>query len=65
MKAVNIEWDVDWEEIEEYMDKEDLRSELPKEIELPEWIDLEDEDAMSDYISDFSGFCHKGFEIEK
>ena len=52
MKAINIEWDVDY--------KEDLYS-LPAEIEIPE--DLEDEDEISDYISDVTGFCHFGFEL--
>ena len=52
MKAINIEWDVDY--------KEDLYA-LPTEIEIPE--DLEDEDEISDYISDVTGFCHFGFEL--
>jgi hypothetical protein len=55
MKAVNIQWDVD--------DIRDLEF-LPTEIELPDNIDLEDEDAISDYLSDETGFCHKGFELE-
>jgi hypothetical protein len=51
-KAFNIKWDVDYEE--------DLES-LPTEIEIPE--DLEDDDDISDYLSDTTGFCHAGFEI--
>lgn len=27
--------------------------------------DIEDEEAISDYISDVTGFCHKGFELEE
>ena len=53
MKAINIKWDVDTEE-----DLEDL----PTEIEIPDNIDIED-DVISDYISDVTGFCHYGFEL--
>lgn len=61
MKATHIQWDVDC--------KEDLKR-LPKEIEIPDEIieDLEDRDdiidAVSDYISDETGFCHRGFRLE-
>lgn len=54
MKAININWDVDC--------KEDLEF-LPTEIEIPNWIDCDDDDEISDYLSDLTGFCHKGFEI--
>ena len=50
MKAVNINWDTDGEYVE-----------LPTEIELPFWMVNEDEN--SDYISNETGFCHKGFEL--
>lgn len=53
MKAINIQWDTD-------LDKE-LLEHLPKEIEIPE--DITDENEISDYISDVTGFCHKGFEL--
>lgn len=52
MKAINIEWDVDY--------LEDLEN-LPQEIEIPNGI--EDDDEISDYISNYTGFCHKGFEL--
>lgn len=54
MKVVNIQWDVD--------DLNDLYY-LPQEIEIPD--DMEDEDEISDYITDETGFCHKGFELEE
>lgn len=56
MKAINIIWDVDYEEDLEF---------LPKEIEIPDWIEKDDgyEDEISDYISDVTGFCHCGFDI--
>lgn len=57
MKAINIEWDVD--------NKKDLKF-LPKEIEIPDYFDIEDDDEIdeiSDYLSDVTGFCHKGFEL--
>ena len=50
MKAINIKWDVDYDE------------DLPTEIEIPNNIDIED-DTISDYISDVTGFCHYGFEL--
>ena len=55
MKAFNIKWDVD--------DPEDLET-LPNEIEIPAEIQ-DDDDAISDYISDVTGFCHFGFETDE
>lgn len=52
MKAINILWDTDGEEVN-----------LPNEIEIPDWIDENDDDEISDYLSDVTGFCHFGFEI--
>lgn len=52
LKAINIIWDVDCDE-----DLEDL----PTEIRIPKRIMSEDE--ISDYISDVTGFCHKGYEL--
>lgn len=52
MKAVNIDWDVD--------NIEDLKF-LPTEIEIPE--NITDEEDISDYLSDETGFCHNGFEL--
>lgn len=47
-------WDVDY-------DKDcDL---LPSEIEIPEG--MEDEDEISDYLSDTTGYCHKAYVLEK
>lgn len=56
MKAINILWDVE--------DKKDLDF-LPNEIEIPDWIKKNEtyEEDVSNYISDFTGFCHYGFEI--
>lgn len=52
LKAVNIKWDVD--------DNEDLDF-LPTEIELP--YRMTDDEEISDYISDTTGFCHGDFEL--
>jgi hypothetical protein len=52
MKAINIIWDMDFEE--------DLKN-LPTEIEIPEG--MTDKEEISDYITDKIGFCHKGFEL--
>lgn len=51
MKAINIIWDIDFED--------DII--LPTEIDIPEG--MIDEDEISDYLSDFTGFCHKGFAL--
>lgn len=57
MKAINIKWDTDGDL--------ELLQELPKEIEIPEYLIDEDmnEDEVSDYISNVAGFCHYGFEM--
>lgn len=57
-KIFNIQYDVDY--------KKDLNG-LPKELEIDvetnDYIDEEYiEDIISDYISDVTGFCHRGFE---
>lgn len=52
MKAINILWDTDGEEVN-----------LPNEIEIPDWVDKEDDDEISDYLSDKTGFCHFGYEL--
>lgn len=52
MKAINIDWDVD--------NKEELEN-LPTEIEIPD--ELKTDDEVSDYISDITGFCHRGYEL--
>lgn len=54
MKAVDIEWDVDYEEDREL---------LPTEIEIPHG--MKDEDEISDYLSDVTGYCHKGYALVK
>lgn len=53
MKAINIQWDVDNTAELEF---------LPAEIEIPHGMDST-EDDISDYISELTGFCHKGFEL--
>jgi hypothetical protein len=52
MKASAIIWDTDDENVD-----------LPSELELPEG--MEDEDEISDYITEQTGYCHKGFIIEE
>ena len=53
MIAYNIQWDTD------DIDPEDL--DLPNEITIPDTIT--DDDEISDYITDITGFCHFGFEL--
>lgn len=52
-KAVNIDWDTDGEDVD-----------LPKEVVIPKSI-ASDEDAISDYLSNLTGFCHRGFSVTK
>lgn len=51
--ATNIEWDLE----------EDNNVELPETIEIPDGIT--DEDEISDYLSEQTGYCHKGFVIKE
>lgn len=54
MKAVNIIWDAD--------NEEDITL-LPTEIKIPKG--MTDEDDISDYLSHMTGFCHKGYALER
>lgn len=51
MKAIKIKWDTDG-------DMEVLEK-LPTEMELPD--SMTDENEISDWLSDQTGFCHDGF----
>lgn len=53
MRVINIDWDIDCEEDRELLP---IAIEIPKEIEY-------DNDAVSDYISDVTGYCHKGYNL--
>lgn len=54
MKAVNIWWDVG--------DEVDAYEKIPTEIELPDgMVDME---RISDHLTELTGFCHFGFELE-
>lgn len=57
-----IAYDINWDVENEDMSEEEMAS-LPSEIEIPEGIICEQE--ISDYVSDFSGFCHNGFKIRE
>lgn len=59
MKAINILWDVDGDDVST---REEILAILPTEMEIPEEIDEED---VADYLSDKVGYCHFGFAIEK
>lgn len=52
LAAIQIQWDVDYEE--------DLYA-LPYKVILPE--EMTDEDEISDYLSDLTGYCHYGFAL--
>lgn len=56
MKATKIMWDVDYAE-----DLEDL----PEEIEIPDYIDENDYEAVDEYLTEQTGFCHKGYVLDQ
>lgn len=51
--AYDIKWDTD--------DDKDVLHDLPKEILIPDGI--VDDEEISDYLSDQTGFCHSGFKL--
>ena len=64
LKAINIKWDTDGDK--------DVFNELPTELIVPdEFEEMYKKDKeyafeeISDWLSDETGFCHAGFEIEK
>ena len=68
VKATNIIYDVDWEEINAEMTAEEIKRHFPSEIQIPDHLIGEngeiDDDEISDYISDVTGWCHLGFALE-
>lgn len=55
MKATDIQWDTDGDM--------EAAAQLPQEIEIPDSIT--EDDAVSDYISSITGYCHAGFVLEQ
>lgn len=60
MKAIKIRWDIDYDD----------NGDLPTEIEIPENVvkeatdeDRIDDEVISDYITNLTGYCHQGFEL--
>lgn len=56
-KAIDIEWETDGYDVD-----------LPTEMKIPECFigeDGIDEEAVSDWISDETGWLHNGFRIEE
>lgn len=51
--AYDIMWDTDGDK--------DVFDELPRKIEVPE--EMVDDEEISDYVSDETGFCHSGFRL--
>lgn len=61
--AIDIDWDIDDESFDE-----DHGISLPESMEIPENVLKayeENEDAISDYLSNTTGFCHYGFRLVK
>ena len=64
LKAINIKWDTDGDR--------EIFNELPTEMTIPDELEeMHKKDKgyaleeISDWLSDETGFCHAGFEIEK
>lgn len=64
LKAINIKWDTDGDM--------EVFNELPTEMIIPDELEKmykKDKEfvleEISDWLSDETGFCHDGFEIEK
>lgn len=55
IKAVNIQWDA----------PSDALGDIPNEIIIPKNIAAMDDDAISEYLSDTTGWCHFGYELEE
>lgn len=53
LKATNILWDTDYDD----------DGKLPTEINIPEG--MTDEDEISDYLSEVTGYCHQGYVLEE
>ena len=59
MKAININWDTDGENVN-----------LPNEVEIPHSVYAECDgygsiiEHVSDWLTDTYGFCHYGFEVQ-
>ncbi len=53
LKGTNILWDTDYDD----------DGELPTEIDIPEG--MTDEDEISDYLSEVTGYCHQGYVLEE
>lgn len=53
LKVTNILWDTDYDD----------DGELPTEIDIPEG--MTDEDEISDYLSEVTGYCHQGYVLER
>lgn len=65
--AINIEWDLTDADMTEE-EEADVLSILPKKMRIPDcYIDESgvDSEAVSDWISDETGCCHAGFEIQE
>ena len=56
MKITNITWETDGLEPEELS--------LPTEVELPEDVDADDDDAINDYLSDTYGWLVIDWYVE-
>lgn len=52
LKATNILWDTNYDD----------DGELPTEIDISEGMTNEDE--ISDYLSEVTGYCHQGYVLE-
>ena len=68
LKATNIEYDVDWEDVEWNCTPEQIKKMFPDEVIIPDYLIDEngefDDDAICNYISDVTGWCLLGYVLE-
>ena len=59
----DIDYDITEDDIPDGMTEDELRASLPQDLILPADIDPDDDDAVSDYISNETKFLHNGYRL--
>lgn len=59
----DIDYDITEDDIPDGMTEDEVRASLPQDLVLREDIDPDDSDAVGNFISDETGFFHKGYHL--
>ena len=62
MYAINIEYDTDGELIDDLPDRVLIPAGMTEFVLIP--AGMTEFDDISDYITEITGFCHYGFDLE-